>query len=164
MSKTVVVSDAAPLISLSSIDQLYLLNKLFDRVLIPPAVWHEVVGTGGEKRPGSREVSSATWIEQALAPALDESIAGLGPGEAEAIALARTLPDVLLLIDDAPGRKRARSLGIPLVGTLGVLRNAKVRGYVVAIAPLIERLQARGFRVRDSLVDGLLRDVGEQHE
>ena len=52
-----VVANASVLISLSSIGRLTLLHERFPGgVLIPPAVWREVVEQGGE-RPGAREVA-----------------------------------------------------------------------------------------------------------
>ena len=42
------------------------------------------------------------------------------PGEREAIALALATGATVVL-DDRRGRRRARSLGVPLTGTLGVL-------------------------------------------
>ncbi len=57
----VVVSDSSPLIHLSQIGHLNLLRELFSEVLIPPAVYREVV-LEGRGRPGSREVKEASWI------------------------------------------------------------------------------------------------------
>ena len=41
-----VVSNASSLINLARIGQLDLLRLLFDELLIPQAVWHEVVDEG----------------------------------------------------------------------------------------------------------------------
>jgi len=57
-----VVANASILIGLSSIGRLALPHERFpDGLLIPPAVWREVVEQGGE-RPGAREVARAKWI------------------------------------------------------------------------------------------------------
>lgn len=57
-----VVSDSSVLIGLSSIRRLALLHDKYpDGVLIPVAVWREVVEQGG-KRPGARKVDQADWI------------------------------------------------------------------------------------------------------
>ena len=163
MASTVVVTDAGPLIALSAIAQLELLPKLFGRVMLPPAVWEEVVVGGGTDAHGAREVSAAAWIERAAAPDVDDaSLMRLGAGEAQAISLALSLDDALLLVDDGPARKRARALGVAVLGTLGVLRRAKLGGHVVLVRPLIVALETNGFRIRRSLVDALLRDLGEQ--
>ncbi len=57
----VVVSDSSPLIHLSRIGRLYLLREFFKEILIPQAVYHEVV-VDGEGRPGSRKVKESPWI------------------------------------------------------------------------------------------------------
>jgi len=51
------VSNSSPLIHLSAIGRLHLLQR-FSLVFIPPAVWREVVDEGGN-RPGTGEVRRA---------------------------------------------------------------------------------------------------------
>ncbi len=51
----IVLSDSGPLIALSKINHLDILRKFFDKIIIPEAVWTEVVEKG-EGRPGSKEV------------------------------------------------------------------------------------------------------------
>ncbi|MEH1951015.1 MAG: hypothetical protein V7K77_29280 [Nostoc sp.] len=46
MIKPVIVADSSPLISLSIIEQLEILPQLYQRILIPPAVWDEVTVQG----------------------------------------------------------------------------------------------------------------------
>jgi predicted nucleic acid-binding protein len=53
--KVIVVSDSGPLIALANIGQLDLLSALYGEILIPKAVYEEVV-KGGQGRPGSKEV------------------------------------------------------------------------------------------------------------
>jgi predicted nucleic acid-binding protein len=64
----------------------------------------------------------------------------LDVGEAEAIALAVERAPSVLLIDERDGRHMARTLGVPLTGTLGVLLRAKALGLVPAIKPLLTEL------------------------
>jgi predicted nucleic acid-binding protein len=60
-----VVSNASPLINLARIGQLSLLPRIFSRVLIPEAVWQEVV-VDGEDQPGAKEIHHAVWVERAV--------------------------------------------------------------------------------------------------
>ena len=56
------VADASVLIGLSGLGLIAILKDRFpDGVLVPPAVWREVVERGGS-RPGVREIAGATWI------------------------------------------------------------------------------------------------------
>ena len=56
------VSNSSVLITLSSVGFLILLReKCPEGIVIPNAVWREVVEEGGN-RPGAREVAAAPWI------------------------------------------------------------------------------------------------------
>lgn len=57
-----VVSDASPLINLARIGELDLLHRLYGDLLIPDAVWREVV-IKGAGQPGAEEVRAASWIK-----------------------------------------------------------------------------------------------------
>ena len=46
------VSDSSPLIHLAKIEALELVSRLYSRILIPPAVWQEVVEES-DGRPGA---------------------------------------------------------------------------------------------------------------
>lgn len=56
---------------------------------------------------------------------------------------------------------RLERFGVDRIGTLGILRRAKKSGLIAAIKPLVGQLQASGIYMRQSLVDAILRDVGE---
>ena len=66
------VSNSSPLILYARIGRLELLKALFGEILIPPAVWHEVV-TGGTGRNGEREVRQSDWIRQRSLPTMSSS-------------------------------------------------------------------------------------------
>jgi hypothetical protein len=52
------VSDSSPLIHLAKVEALELISRLYSRVLIPPAVWREVVEES-DGRPGAAEMQRA---------------------------------------------------------------------------------------------------------
>ncbi len=54
----IIVADSTPLIALSKIGQLSLLPEIFSEVILPEAVYNEVV-IAGTNRSGSIEVSNA---------------------------------------------------------------------------------------------------------
>ncbi len=159
----IVVSDSSPLIHLSQIGRLNLLRKLFGELLIPPAVYHEVVVEGRE-RPGSREVREASWIKvvgvrneylkKILKLLLDE-------GEAEAIVLALEANASLVLLDDREARLQAKRLGLRVTGTLGILLRAKKLGLIKSLREELNKLKETGFRISKSLEEEVLKVANE---
>lgn len=158
-----VVADSGPLIALARLDLLRLLQSQFDSVVIPEVVMREC--TAETQRPGARAIlaARAAGILEAVAVADAERFAMahlLDPGEAAALLLAqeRACP---ALVDERRGRRVAERLGIPLVGTLGVLLAARRAGLVPALAPLLEALVAFGYRLPPDLIRETLRRSGE---
>ncbi|MBC7218325.1 MAG: hypothetical protein H5U36_09390 [Candidatus Caldatribacterium sp.] len=58
-----VVSNASALINLARIGKLDLLHKLYGELIIPEAVWQEVV-VEGAGQPGADEARRASWIKR----------------------------------------------------------------------------------------------------
>lgn len=162
MTSSVIVADSGPLIALAIIGQLDLLRKLYGQVLTPPAVWDEVT-VRGLGLPGAHEVSQLPWLKiEATETSLWQALAILvDRGEAQAIALANTIPGSTVLLDDARARRVAERFGIRRIGTLGILRRAKNAGLLAQVRPLIEQLHKNGIYMRQSLIDAVLHDVGE---
>lgn len=63
------------------------------------------------------------------------------------LSLVAERPGVLALLDDLLARRMARHLGVPFTGTLGVLLRAKPAGHIAAVKPIVDRLEALGFRL-----------------
>ena len=162
VEKITLVADSSPLIALAVIKQLELLPQLCEKIIAPPAVWDEVT-IHGYGLPGAYEVSQATWIKiQSPELHIVEPLYLLvDRGEAQAIALARTLGDCTLLLDDAKGRRVAERLNLNCVGTIGLLRRAKLAGLIETLRPHLEALKTHGIYIRQKLIDAVLKNVGE---
>ena len=152
---TVPVSNTSPLTNLAAIDQFDLLRDLYGGLLVAEAVWEEL-NAGGRAWPGRAEVATADWIERRavqnrpLVTALRER---LDPGEAETIALAVECSPPFVLMDEKEGRRVAQRLGLKTVGVVGVLIEAKARGLIAEVGPLLERLrQEAGFYLSDQVM------------
>ena len=157
-----IVADSSALVLLARIGQLETLKALAGRVVVPAAVWEEVVVARADA-PGAREVAAQTWIEVCLVDAAVATplLSVLGRGEAEAIALALREPQATLLLDDGRARKLADRLGLARIGTLGLLAKAKRAGLVSAVKPLVGKLQANGMWIEPRIVAAILKEVGE---
>jgi predicted nucleic acid-binding protein len=161
----IVVSDTSILINLAWLGELELLQRLYGKIYIPPAVWHEVVENGGGK-PGSPEIKSADWItvqsviNQELTKALRQD---LDAGESEAIALALEMSADLILMDERLGRATAQYFGLKYIGLLGVLIVAKKKNLIPEIRPRMDRLRNEiGFYLSDALYNRVLHDSNEK--
>ncbi|HST58241.1 MAG TPA: DUF3368 domain-containing protein [Longimicrobium sp.] len=158
----IVISDSSSLIAIGAVGQLELLRSLYGEVIVPPAVWNEVTTPN---RPGANAVKQASWIR--VVPVSNPMAAGqlpspVGRGEAEAIALAIELSADVLLIDERRARKAALGLGLPVTGVLGLLLEAKKRGSISAIKPILDQMETTvAFRLKRSLYDAALRAAGE---
>jgi len=148
------VSNASPIIALAQINKLDLLEKLFSWVLVPPAVVREISPT----------VVLPNWItERALMHPISSRIlnTSLGPGESEAISLAFEIGSIVI-IDERPARWLAESLGIDVIGTLGILFKCKQEGFISEIKSYIDELMNNyDFRVANDLYERILKETGE---
>jgi predicted nucleic acid-binding protein len=148
--KTPIVVDSTCLIGLERIGGLDLLSALFDPVYITPEVAREF----GTVLPWFSIVAPT---DDALLDALNMLV---DAGEAEAIALAREL-GLRIVLDDRRARSVGVRMGLSILGTLGLLIQAKRAGLVAAIRPLLDRLEALGFHMSGGLKEEALRLVGE---
>lgn len=151
MSK-VVVSDSSCLIALSKIDKLFILKEIFDEILIPPAVFHEVV-TLGEGRSGAKMIQSLDWIKQVQIEnqlALQTLKLTLGAGEAEAIVLASEIKPNFVILDDRKARQLAIDLSLPVIGTIAIVSKGVEKGVIQDFDQTVHELIQVGFRFKIS--------------
>lgn len=152
-------SNTSPLILLDKVGHLFLLERLFQKVIIPPAVDKEWLRPGGYSVPSWLPVEPLTPDAQQIA---DELRTKIDPGEAEAIALCSVMKLGWIILDDMKARYHAKSMGLQVTGTLGILTVAKKKGMIPALKPLLEMLKAHRFYVADDVLATALALVGEQ--
>jgi predicted nucleic acid-binding protein len=162
----IVISDTSVITNLVAIHHLHLLQPLYERILIPEAVYRELADIDPPV-PGTLEVQTLDWLE--VLSLRDRTIADqlqnqsqLDPGESEAIALALEIKAELLLIDERRGRAIATRLGLRIIGLLGILVEAKQRSLIPSVKPLMDALIATSeFRVSQLLYEQILQMVNE---
>ena len=158
-----VVVDSTPLIYLAAIGKFDLLRSLYGRIIIPVAVYNEVV-TQGTGRYGAAETSSASWIERRAVSDATRVAALRGQldgGESEVVILSDELHADLVIMDEAAGRRELANRGTTHIGTIGVLMQAKSRGLLTALRPELDQLRASGFHISDRVYQHCLQAVGE---
>jgi predicted nucleic acid-binding protein len=152
----IVVSDSGPLIALSKIKHLDILEKFFGEIIIPEAVWIEVVEKG-EGRPGAQDVKVSPWIKvnkvknKIGIEALKHEI---GIGESEAIILAMELNANIVLIDDKIARGIAESMGLKVAGTLSIIYEA-INNKVINenFKEIIQIMRKKNIWISDEIID-----------
>jgi len=140
----IVISDSSALIGLSAIGALDLLHQIYGTVVVPEAVYREVVVDGAGK-PGAKDVADATWIDVRTVknpPSVTRlmNFIGLDHGESEAIVLAQEIGADLILLDDSKARRYALQQRLSITGMVGVLLAAKQKGGLLRLfAPISTR-------------------------
>lgn len=140
----IVVSDATPLIHLSRIGALYLIEELYGRCCITWIVYDETVVEGRKYgHPDSYPIADATgdWLEIRDPDgdaALLVSRYSIHVGEATSILLARELGS-LLLINERNGREAAKGEGVPVKGTIGIIADS-VKKKMIDVTTAVEML------------------------
>ena len=160
----VVVSDTSPVRALAHLEMLPVLQVLFGKVLVPPAVVCELLDP--PDRFVSLDVADFSFLE-VCRPADSELVEQLRQpldlGEAEAIVLASEVQAEALLIDEAAGRRVALQMGLMPLGTVGLLLRAKERGLCGDIGPLLDRLRSElRFFISESFYSKSLILAGER--
>jgi predicted nucleic acid-binding protein len=151
-----VIADTGPINYLLLIGHIEILPELFEKVILPSSVKDEL--SNPETPVTVRNWISAPpqWLEIRRAGGL-KALSGLGAGETEAIAPALELHADLLLMDDRRGVKAARTMGIEVTGTLGVLGLAGKRG-LVNLGEAFELIKKTSFRYPQSIMDEFLNE------
>jgi len=144
-----IVINSSPLILLSGIGRLHLLNRMYSKVYIPHAVLDEVDGIN--LSPVSFSPMQISNRELVL-----KMLGGLHLGEVEIIvgAVENGIQDVVL--DDNAARNKARKLGLSVTGTLGILRMARNMGLISNLEEEVTKLRTNGMYLTDELVKRIL--------
>ena len=161
-TKPVIINNS-PLVFLWILNLLPLLRELYTDVWIPEEVQEEFLRTETMARRSS--LDNAPWIRTvSLADPQSASVYGrLDQGEASVLALAKEHDAHLVIIDEKKAREEAKRIGLPVRGTVGVLLEAKKKGLIDAIKPLLETLHDNGMYLEQSFIDDVLQLAGEAY-
>jgi len=160
-----IVVNSSVIIALAKVGLLNILSELYKEVIVPKAVYDEVV-IRGQGKSGSQELERLIRLGQVkLFPPKDSGVIEmlhefLGLGESEAIALALE-KGCFVALDDRIARSRARSMKLKLIGTLGILRRAYDRELISkeALIQALKALRQSGFRISESIIKEIERKL-----
>lgn len=154
--------DTSPLLYFYRIDQLTLLSRQFDRVIVPEAVVSEL--TRGEVQGVSvPDLTDYPWIEiqQIELRSVSEAVDSLGAGEREVILLALDGHADWVILDDLNARHQAEICGLRVVGTVGLLASAKQKNMIASVAPFFSALENAGMWLSEDLKRRVLESTDE---
>jgi predicted nucleic acid-binding protein len=160
---TLVVSDTSPIRALHFLGMLSILEEMYGPVVVPPAVERELASP--RQRFVPLELAAFPFIS-VQSPSdqqrVDDLLSTLDLGESEALVLAIEIQADVVLIDESKGRRAATLHGVPWLGTLAVLLEAKQQGRITAVRPLVEQLTDElGFFISNALRQRVLQLAGE---
>jgi predicted nucleic acid-binding protein len=157
-----IIADSSPLIVLLKSDLENILTELFDEILIPEAVWQEVL-SGADDDVAKLKLPLLTWTKRISPTVTNEEIKSynLGKGETEALSLALEIPKTGVILDDFAARKCARDLKIPFIGTGGLLISAKRKKLILSVSEALEKVQSEGLWLSESIIEMLKQKAGE---
>lgn len=155
------VANASPIIVLAKAGHLELLNLGGRMIIIPDIVAQEI--TAGPPGDPARKAIENGWGTRSTPQNMYEDLLewGLGLGETHVLATARENMPSTAILDDAAARACAITAGIPTIGTLGVILQAKKQGLIPQAAPIIKDLQNAGLYLDLKIIQLALQHIGE---
>jgi len=156
------VVNASPLIYLGYAGLIPLLQGAGSPVLVTETVAEEI-RRRGLRDPTVQILSAVSWLKE-VKPVVERpevTLWDLGAGETSVLSWALQHPGCMAILDDRAARRCAQALGIPLIGTLGLVLRAKRQGQIAAARPILRKLREVGMYLSDRIVEQALRLVGE---
>jgi predicted nucleic acid-binding protein len=154
----IVVADTTPINYLILIEEIDVLPALYGRVVVPCAVSEELMCSRAPLKVREWMKQPPGWLEILSPTVVDAKLAKLDAGEREAIALAEELSADQLIVDELLGRREAERRGLPVIGTIGVLREASEMG-LLNLRNAFDRLRQTSFHVSPLILASLLKDL-----
>ncbi|MBV5347939.1 DUF3368 domain-containing protein [Lamprocystis purpurea] len=153
--------NTTPLIALAGIGLLDLLPCLFGTIHLTESVVAECAAGGPIPVP---ELRALPWTrivaaDEATLPGL---LLSLDRGERDTLAMASKLGAERVIIDERIGRNMAELLGLPVVGTLGILLKAREMGLLPSFHQAVVQMQSNGIYYHPRLVQRLCMLAGEE--
>jgi uncharacterized protein len=155
-----VLSNTTPFIALSSIRQIALLPRLFDRIYIAESVLAECAEGGPVPVPDLKQIPWVTVLPDDDTLALPVQFE-LDRGEKQTIALALKHSAEIIIMDERIGRRVAEYFGLQVTGTLGVLAKAKTMGLISSFHDAAMGMREEGIYFNVELIARIARHLGE---
>jgi len=161
----VVIFNSSPLINLSKLGKLGIIEKLFENVIVPRAVYNEIIVNGSGKDWQSdlenlfklKIINIVDVKDMNLVKALRLEI---DYGESEVIALALETNADLIILDEVDARKVAEMYDLKKNGFIGLLIKAKNKGIIEEnLKDMIDESIKKGFWINKKLYNKIIKQL-----
>lgn len=147
---------------MSKSNVLSLLRSLYGEVLVTRAVLSELDSDKDETLQSVKAAIKQEWVRIVEVNVKDRELVDLlDDSEASAITYSLQHDCIPILIDEHRGKSYAISKGIPVIGTAGILIQAKQKKLVTLIKPLLQDMQSKGYWLSDNFIDTVASLVDE---
>jgi len=150
------ICNASPLIFLTKINRLHLLDDLFTEVYVPNSAWHEATHKPDDVSKTLNSMKSSGIFNVFTVKntaAVSAMIGRLHKGEVEVIIGAGEIGISNVILDDGYARSKAKQMGLAVTGTLGILIAAIKKGIISDVDNEINNLLETGFRISDVIIE-----------
>ena len=152
-----VIIDTGPVIALAKVRHIFLIQSLFDKVIMPQAVYKELMANvGDEGKAIDHAINSFIKIEEVKtenAEQIEPRMHNLGIGEQEVIMLAmRIKEETLLILDDKAARSFVKHLDISFTGIVGLILMAKDKGLIKEAFEILSKIRDQGYWLSDKML------------
>lgn len=154
----VIVSDTTAISNLIQFGEIQLLQKIFGEIIIPRTVQKELLKLKSHSILVNKFIHF-DWVtvkNSTQSPNFKQLKKVLDDGEAEAISMAIELKADFLIIDEKEGRRIASEKDLKVIGTLGVLIEARKRGFIESLEKKALELKEKGFWVSQGLINQII--------
>jgi predicted nucleic acid-binding protein len=157
----VAIFNASPLIVLAKSKHEHLAQVAGDIRLIPSQVVTEL-SHAGPADPAFHFAKSKTFevadVQNVPKEIQDEA---LGPGESGVLSLGLLRPGSVLILDDLAARRAATRMHLTIHGTLWLALEARKRGLIQKVVPVLDDFQRVGMFIEPRLIPLIRQAAGE---
>ncbi len=156
------VSNTSPLLYLYRLGKISWLEAIFEEVWVPETVLEELA-EGQRQGYEVPNPPSYAWVRVTNPRNMPSEwlATDLGRGELGAMALGLEHPEFVVLLDDLLARRIAQAAGLEVWGTLRILLEAKTRGLIGEVKPVVTDLRKAGMWLSQEIERRILRLAGE---
>jgi predicted nucleic acid-binding protein len=160
-----IIANSTPLIALNKIGKLYLLKQIYREIIIPYAVYEEVILESDTKESNDfiKESGFINIMKIKNEEAKRLFVTTLHKGEVEVMILAKEIEADLCIIDDLLARRYAKYYNLNITGTIGVILKAKEQGIVSKVKPIMDELIDSGIYIDTKLYNRVIEIAYEEY-